>query len=346
MINFEAVYYDGKLSRARRVRVEAADGWLCVRPREERDGAPVYYPLSAIRINPPLGGGVRSITLPGEGGILESNMLFAVEALEKSAGSNRAARLLAATEARWKTALAALFALLLAFGLASRYLIPALADLVAGAIPEASMEGLTDRALAELDRGMFKPSGLDGWRRARIGETFAGFCEKAGQTPAPRLVFRSMEGSPNAFALPAGVIVLTDQMADFVDSEDELLAVLAHELAHQRQKHALRQLFRNSGVYLMVSLALGDATSIAATAATLPQMLIERGYTREFETEADDLGIELMAKAGSNPPGILAFMERLLAKHPDAPDTSLFSTHPSTAKRIERLKARLAPSSP
>ena len=73
-----------------------------------------------------------------------------------------------------------------------------------------------------------------------------------------------------------------------VGSDDELLAVLAHEIGHVRGRHAMRLVLQNSGLAVLLTALAGDAVGVTFLAVALPSMLLQSGYSRQFETEADD----------------------------------------------------------
>lgn len=337
MTTFTADWFDGKTAKPRRVEVGFSDGGLTMREAGPGAGDPLRFKAGEYSILPPLGAGARVIRLPKGFGHVETQQSSAVDEIEKATGVNRRQKLLHLMESRWKLALAALAGLGIILALSARYLIPTAADAVAARLPDSVAESISEHALAQMDAVIFKPSRLDSWRRGKIEADFRAFCEKNGMEP-PVLRFRNWPGPPNAFALPYRDVVVTDAMVEFVDGDAELLSVLAHETAHQRNRHVLRQLLRQTGVFVIVSLAAGDATSIVSATATLPSMLVERGYGREFESEADEVGASYMVKAGLGVGPMLSFMEKLAAKYPERGGSDLFSTHPLLVKRIERLR--------
>ena len=118
----------------------------------------------------------------------------------------------------------------------------------------------------------------------------------------------------NAFALPGGYIYITRGMLTHMNSESELAAVLGHEVAHVTEKHAFRSQKRGK--------ILGAATAIASIVTGTPGVyelgnlfggVLLKGYSREFELEADEVGAEYMAKAGYSPEAMLKTIEILKA---------------------------------
>ncbi len=338
MKSFFAHHFDGRSTKRNPVTVTVSGRALTVSPADEgEEGRSFTVNLDEIRIDPDLAAGLRVIRLPEGMGHLETNETASVNALEHGLRKNRFTRALRYFETNLGLTVGMLVVTIgLLFALAY-YAIPMLADRLALNLPPAAMDFITEKALGELDRGIFKPSEADGWRKRRLVDKYDAFAHALGIDP-PRLIFRRLNGPPNAFALPARYIVVTDEMLDYVNSDDELLGVLAHETAHMEKKHALRQILQNSGVYLVLSLALGDATSILSVGAALPALLVESGYSRRFEAEADREGFIMMKKAGRPPEASITFLRRMEKDYPGAEGGSLLSSHPSLKARIQALE--------
>ena len=163
----------------------------------------------------------------------------------------------------------------------------------------------------------------------------------------------------NAFALPGGQIVLHDALVLRADSAEELLGVLAHEISHVTERHGTRNLIASAGIALMVQALLGDAGGLLSTIATAAPFLLTQKYSREFETEADQHGFDLLTRASIDPRGMVRFFEKMKQEEDKvrekireqagdgAADTlgrlpEFLSTHPATDARITRLQALVA----
>ncbi len=148
----------------------------------------------------------------------------------------------------------------------------------------------------------------------------------------------------NAFAVPGGYVYVNAGLIEDVDDEAELAGVLAHEIVHVDAHHVVRQeqqaALANYGTLLGVLLsavhpALG-AGAIATGAA------VQLKYQREFEQEADHIGLELMQRAGFDPVGMPAFLRKVLRAQRLNP-TQLppyFLSHPLTEDRVAALEQR------
>lgn len=120
-------------------------------------------------------------------------------------------------------------------------------------------------------------------------------------------------GFPNAFALPGGRILVTDELIDEMESPDELAGVLAHEAAHVAQRHVMAAQLREMGFGVLLELLIGGGSGagqeIARTGATLESLR----HTRGAESEADDYALQYLVAADMNPHGLADFFERMQA---------------------------------
>ena len=97
---------------------------------------------------------------------------------------------------------------------------------------------------------------------------------------------RSEDIGANAFALPSGIVVMTDELVELAKSDEEIVAVLAHEIGHVRGRHALRQLLQAAGISALAVALLGDVSSISGILSAAPALLHAK-HSRDFEREAD-----------------------------------------------------------
>lgn len=146
----------------------------------------------------------------------------------------------------------------------------------------------------------------------------------------------------NAISLPGGFIYITRGMLNFVTSDDELAFVLGHEVAHVNQRHHVDLLERYFFMGIVVSLLFGgDAT--ASQIANFVGFLLNRGFSRGAEYEADQVGVGLAHRARFRADAGLRFMERLRSAEGRDPSQFevLFRTHPGLSERITRVREQL-----
>jgi Zn-dependent protease with chaperone function len=175
-----------------------------------------------------------------------------------------------------------------------------------------------------------------------------------GYAPQFTLVFRS--GIPaNAFALPGGTVVMTDELVTLTEKnslgDDALIGVLAHEIGHVVHRDGTRLLVEQGVLQIGLGLALGDVSSIVSFGSTL---LTGLAYRRQHEAEADCFAVALMRQA-QRPTGPMADLLLTMAaaredpSKDQSPDKAAktdkgaymqwLSSHPDTRQRAEQLKA-------
>jgi len=152
------------------------------------------------------------------------------------------------------------------------------------------------------------------------------------------------EDGPNAFSIPGGYIYVTYDLFDYIQSDDELAGILAHEIAHVIHNHALKQTRDNTKFTLLTILGvLLTGEPDVAILGKLTTVTFLNQYSREYEEEADLTAIDILTKTEYNPVGFLTFLERLYTREMFKPELNLgiFQTHPETENRINYVKDKL-----
>jgi Zn-dependent protease with chaperone function len=242
---------------------------------------------------------------------------------------------------RWRMAILATILCVFAAFSAYRWGVPLAADAAARFVPVSWALQSDRQVLAMLDRSWLEPSTLPQARKDALRAQFAALGQPAGEPGIWTLDFRAApQVGANAFALPGGTIVMTDELVRLAGSDQEILAVLAHELGHVRHRHGLRMALQSTFVGVVVTAWLGDASAAIAGVSTA---LLETRYSREFEREADAFAASML-KHNHLSPGLLAsILQKLGAQHGKAEEggrvPELLSSHPPTRERIEALQA-------
>ncbi|TAN53661.1 MAG: M48 family metallopeptidase [Methylococcaceae bacterium] len=334
-MKINAFYYDGLSSSRQPVEVlfsESAEAHI--------HGANIdrYCSLGDLRISPRIGNTARHIYLNG-GGQLETADNDAVDALARGFEHGKAHRLAHRLEKSWPVALAALLLAALAIWAGIEYGVPATARWAAANMPESVRVKIGAESLATLDKVWLHASALDGGVQQRLRGRLRHFTAALPAQPVYRLEFRDSGAlGANAFALPGRTLVVTDALVKLADSDEQIIAVLAHEIGHVEYDHGLRTLLQNSMTALMVAVALGDITSISSLAVTLPTVLVEARYSRQFEWEADRYALTVL-KAEHIPVRFYAeILEHLQRSNQDSSAADYFSSHPDLQQRIDRIR--------
>jgi Zn-dependent protease with chaperone function len=262
----------------------------------------------------------------------------AFEAMLASAGRRPPLIVALQRHAAW-----ALAALVLVIGLVFagyRWGLPWSAERLAPHLPAQAVHSLGTRVLATLDRQTLKPSRLKAERldalRARL-ELFA----QATVLPAHQLLFRSAPAlGVNAFALPGGTVVVLDRLVN-VASDDQVVAVIAHELGHVAHHHAMRRLIQDAVVTTVTASYLGDFSTVAASATALA---LNAGYSREFELQADRYAAERLREAGRDPLELITLLEKI--SHRSGSGASALASHPDVAARADAIRRYVAAGAP
>ena len=151
-------------------------------------------------------------------------------------------------------------------------------------------------------------------------------------------------GEPNAFALPGGFIFVTQSLVELCRyDKNEIACIIGHEMAHIIKGHAMNRIVSNS--------AIAAASRAAPIRGVLSRWLrkvgvqfLESAYSKDLESEADRLGVRLVAAAGYEPAACVQLFTRLakLKSPPTGLDLgSYFSSHPPFKVRIENIKRQL-----
>ncbi len=254
------------------------------------------------------------------------------------------ARLVTRLERRWQAVLVAVVATVALCALLLFVVLPAMTAPLARLVPDAWARLIDEQALPVFDRLVLEPSALAESERERIGAGFAALVDGLGLDAARyRLEFRSGRVGANAFALPGGTVIVTDRMAE-IATPAELDAVLAHEIGHVERRHGLQQILRKSTLAIILVLVGPDAGTISELAQGLPAVLLDSGYSRAFEREADRFACEALARLDRDPSALADALQRLADEHPEASAVHAWvSSHPETDERIATIRSYRPP---
>ena len=339
------VYFDGRSSRDHPATLHLGEqAAVLVVPslgREDR------WAPAELRVDPAIPGVRRSVNFPG-GGRFETRDDAALSAWEARTGRNRGMRRVRGLESRWPTALGALLISGVALWGTLVYGVPAAARQAARVTPPnvlATFDAETMKVLE--DQEYLWPSRLPAARQAQLQRAFGGIARQAGGPYRYRLLLRrgSEDVGANAFALPNGTVVMTDQLVALAKSDRELLGVLAHEAGHVTHRHGLAGVYQALGLTLLSTVVTGDLVSAGTFAAAAPAALLQSGYSRQAETESDRVAGQYLMKAyGTTEPlrAILVRLEEDHAREGGAQDSSLLDlirTHPGTDERVRFLRS-------
>lgn len=212
-----------------------------------------------------------------------------------------------------------------------------------GAVSQAQLNQLGEQAFTEAKQKgpLSRDASQNGYVRcivdALVRELPAGQRQIAWETA----VFAQDE--PNAFALPGGKVGVNTGILRVARTQDQLAAVIAHEIGHVVENHHDERITRQmgaSGVVQMLGALAGDYGQLATQGGS---MLAQTGFllpgSRDQETEADVVGQRLMAQAGFDPRQAVNLWQNMISAGGSRPPQWL-STHPDPSARIGELQAR------
>lgn len=154
----------------------------------------------------------------------------------------------------------------------------------------------------------------------------------------------------NAFACPGGTIFITRGLLLTCCSEDELAAVLAHEVSHVAHKDGINSISKSRWTEVWTAMGKEAVTMYAGSVAAglvslfegsiddVFKTLVVNGYSRPAEEAADAGAVVTLTKAGYDPGALAAMLEKMLAQEKGS-HTGIYKTHPPTAERLAKLQA-------
>ena len=150
------------------------------------------------------------------------------------------------------------------------------------------------------------------------------------------------DAQPNAFALPGGFIFISRSLLDLCDFDpDETAFVLAHEMAHILRSHSINRLLTSEVVQLL-SRGTPLQGVLRPVLARVIKQLVNQGYSRGQEFEADAAAIQITRVAGYNPEGAIRLFRRLQTCTTQTEGlANYFSSHPPFSQRIDRIQKSL-----
>lgn len=296
MSHIEGDFYDGRESRRQPAQLHVLGDRLSIRQDGRELKAPVG--LAEVDVSARLGNTPRYLAF-ADGSKFETLDNEGVDALLRHHGRDRHYGLLHSLETRKRYILFALVfvAAFTAWGIL--FGIPMAAKVAARALPQESNAWIAKGVLEILDKQYLEPSELDEPTRQRLLGHFERLTSAYEGELELNILFRqgAVMGA-NAIALPSGTIIFTDELVRLAEHDDQLSAVLAHEIGHVVGRHGLRRAIQSSALGVLMVTVFGDVSTLSSIVAALPVVLTEMGYSRAFEREADRFAYEMMQQQG------------------------------------------------
>lgn len=329
-----ARYYDGCSARSTEVDLSLDGETLVVRG----DGVERREALREISIGSRIGNAPRTLQF-ADRAICEVRDHAGFDALLRQAGgrpnwlhgAERNVRLI-------------VFSIVIILAVAAAFVVwgvPAGAQWFANAMPPRLVQALSERTLDLLDRHALKASALPPQRIVDLMRGIEALRAPQGTPAIRRLEFRAAPGwGANAFALPDGTIVLLDELVALADNDEQIFAVVGHELGHVHHRHGLRLMAQNSAIGMLAVWWFGDVSTVLAAA---PTIVMQAHYSRGFELEADQYAAAFMRANDIAPSRLMEMLAKLVAQRASADDEDeatsrgWLASHPDLQERAQAL---------
>jgi Zn-dependent protease with chaperone function len=297
------------------------------------DGVEIrVIPVGSLSIPPRVGNTPRLIRLP-DGACFETRDNDALDEI-LSRLKKRNALL---NPHHWESKLkymgfAVILLLAMTFGLIY-FAVPAASNRIARALPENISAMLASNTLERLDDIYFSKTRLSNEKQESLKFLFQKYIPR-NENFEFKLHFRHSETvGANALALPDGSIILTDDFVNLTNDNNEILAILFHEIGHIAHRHSLRAYIEAAGVIGIYTWLTGDLEGVSSIVLAAPLILIQAGYSRKHEWEADTYALDKMIEYNIDP---VAFSKIMCKLHAAAGKSSRQKT-PHEIKICEEL---------
>jgi Zn-dependent protease with chaperone function len=295
-------------------------------------------PRKTLQFDAPIGTAPRKVTFP-DGALFETDDNAGFLAIT---GQTRGA-ILHSYEAFGPRLIGVVLACVVASWAIWRYGLDILAAIAIAATPPALVAQMDRGTLQVLDTTMAEDSTLSAAERAKVEAIFTKLTAALPQDVRAAqdfsLLFRNMPGlGPNAFALPGGAMVMTDDFVKEFPDPDIIAGVLGHEMGHVVDQHGLYRLYRSLGSAVLIAFLAGDVGPILDDIVLEGNVLLSLSHSRGQEREADEFGLRLAAAAGYDPAGLAVFFQRIGEEYGADEGMEWLSTHPLSQDRMQQIE--------
>ena len=340
MISIKGKWYDGHTSAEVPAVCSIYDSGA-VTVEHAVDGRRILsLPRFTIKVSPRLADTPRYLYFP-DGEKFETQDNLSVDRIVKGFTDARWTPWLHRFESHWRFALIALAVMLVFLWGGFKYGLPLAARIIADRLPPSIVHKAGEQTLGILDKSVLSESELDEAVRSRLQKHFRPVIDVHANETLTVLFRKGGRVGPNAFALPDGTIIFTDEMVRLAKHDDELMAVLVHEVGHVVHRHGLRAIIQDSLLGFALLAITGDAAGSSELFLGLPVLLTQLAYSRTFEREADSYALDYLGAHDIPPIHFARLMRRIeqttspSSKGSDPTWSGYLSSHPLTTERIQ-----------
>jgi Zn-dependent protease with chaperone function len=339
MITLYGKWYDGKTAGQTDVVCRIYDSGSVHVEKADDNSRIATLPRFDLDISARLADTPRYLKFPG-GAKLETLDNDSVDRLKERFGRSSWLDMVHRLESRFKYVLVGLVIMLAFLWGSFQYGIPWTARIIANMLPPSILDLASQQTLAMLERSVLSPTELDSGTRERLKAHFRPLTASHADYHLNIIFKKGGNLGANAFALPDGTIIFTDEMVDLAQHDQELSAVLAHEIGHVVCRHGMRSIVQDSLLGFAILAITGDISGSSELFVGLPVLLTELAYSREFEREADQYALTYMQDHAIELKHFANLMRRVeQSSGGDAENgkkkwINYLSTHPMTEERL------------
>lgn len=342
-----ANYFDGASARMHPVDLTLGEGLIAL----SGNGIAASYRLSQAQMAEPFSQAPCVLAF-ADGARCEVSDAGGKAALAKALGYRKSG--VVRLQQHWYGAMLALILLVGSLFAMVQWGVPALGERIVPALPITVDQRVGNEALRAMQRAnFFQPTRLSDERVAEVQAIFNEIRPTQSRMPLTLKIVAMLDTPPNAFALPNGTIMLTDQMIlHILNEENELdddmkaaiAGILAHEIGHVEGRHSMRAIVRSSMLAVGSAGLFGDFSTVVAGA---PVLIMNMDYSRQMERASDEYAITLMKQAGLSTAPLADLFDSMQRVNPGAsqlprwmrPKSSYLSSHPANQERAARFRA-------
>lgn len=323
--------------------------------------------FSAVKISSRLGNTARYIEFP-DGSVFETEENDEIDKIIKQFSAKRYHNLVHRIESSKQLVVVTLITMILIGWCFIQFGIPHFSREVAMLLTDEQTKYLGTDVFKVMDEHMLDDSELSPQKQNELQTIFQSILKTLNKKDIRLVLRKSKSIGANAFALPDGTILFTDDLIVLAENNDEIVSIMLHEIGHLQHRHSLRMAIQGFSLAIFITAITGDVSASSSIVTSLPAVLIESGYSRGMETEADTYSLIYMLKHGIDPKHFSTIMRKLEASHTDVFRTCLedkklvkdcmseymqsskqkdddndsvvgyFSSHPGTSERIKRFE--------
>ena len=245
---------------------------------------------------------------------------------------------------------AVLAAILIVAAIGYRILLSSFVPIAVSFIPDSWERKMGESAYESMLAVALDPSELSNGQTERLKTKAAELLEVSELADTVEINFHNSKlFGANALAFPGGPIVVTDDLVKLLEDDLEVLSVIAHEIAHIKERHALHQIVEVLGLTVFASILFGASETLIEEGAAIAIELWAFDLSRDMEKEADLLGVEILLDSGIDPVHFSNALTKLTLHYckqasasqvmecVENESSSWFSTHPTGADRLKYL---------